>query len=499
MEGLNVKTNEDHIKVANKKILIVCWCFTIAVICQFTYMALTGMKSYSFLVFSATINLTGMGIGTYLYRKDPKHKYVKYCTFAVFYFIWSYTLISSESLRAYSFAAGFVLVFALYCERAMVRLACISATVTIVTKMFMDIAKGRIMTNGGIIEYIVMMTSMLLLFLSVGIVIGIFENNLAKSKEDMKKILEAKERQDFTSKQVNAILQKVNEDAEQISDIMERISGSSSVVSNAINEVSQGANETADEIQKESEYIMNSQQKITYSVDNCDAMSKASDDTAKVVKNGLQIVEELNSESDVVRKNTDAVYSLMKELQVESEKIAEITSLISEIADQTNLLALNASIEAARAGEAGKGFSVVADEIGSLANSTRQSTQEIGALIDGLKQKADKSSLVVEQLNKSTIKQGNLVSDTNSIFNDINENINVIIHKNNDVRGSIKEVLDSNKIIESSISNISSISDKTLSNAERTVELTGEHIKDSEEADRLVKCLALELEKLKEL
>lgn len=50
-----------------------------------------------------------------------------------------------------------------------------------------------------------------------------------------------------------------------------------------------------------------------------------------------------------------------------------------------------------------------------------------------------------------------------------------------------------------SISNILSISEKTLSNAERTVQVTGEHIKDSEEVDRLVKCLAIELEKLKEL
>lgn len=462
-------------------------------------MAFTGIKSFSLLIFSSVINLVGMGIGTFLYNKNPNDKNVKYCTFAVFYFIWSYTLLSCISISAYPFAAGFVLIFALYCERGMVRLACISATVTMVAKIVKDVIKGFIITNGGIVEYVIMLTSMLLLFFSVSIVMGIFEKNLARSNEDMKKILEAKERQDATSKKVNAMLEKVNEDTEEISDIMERISEPSAVVSNAINEVSQGANKTADEIQRESEYIMNSQKKITCSVDNCDAMSKASDDTAKVVKNGLQIVEELNSESDVVRKNTDEVYSLMKELQVESEKIAEITSLIFDIAEQTNLLALNASIEAARAGEAGKGFSVVADEIANLANSTRESTQEIGALINGLKQKADKSSLVVEQLNKSTIKQGSLVSDTNAIFNDINDNINVIINKNNDVRGSIKNVLDSNKVIESSISNISSISEKTLSNAERTVQVTEEHIKDSEEANRLVKCLAIELEKLKEL
>ena len=57
----------------------------------------------------------------------------------------------------------------------------------------------------------------------------------------------------------------------------------------------------------------------------------------------------------------------MNSLAERSRKIADIVTIVEEIAFKTNILALNAAVEAARAGETGKGFAVVAGEVRSLA------------------------------------------------------------------------------------------------------------------------------------
>src|SRR5690349_3094639 len=71
----------------------------------------------------------------------------------------------------------------------------------------------------------------------------------------------------------------------------------------------------------------------------------------------------------------------MAKIEGSSRKMADIISVIDEIASQTNLLALNAAGEAARAGEAGRGFAVVATEVRSLAQRSSQAAKDINELI----------------------------------------------------------------------------------------------------------------------
>jgi methyl-accepting chemotaxis protein len=101
-------------------------------------------------------------------------------------------------------------------------------------------------------------------------------------------------------------------------------------------------------------------------------------------------------------KSVQKSAAAMKAIAEASTKIANIITVIDEIAFQTNLLALNAAVEAARAGEQGRGFAVVANEVRHLAQRSAGAAKEIKQLIMDSTQKVEDGTQLVSH-SRSTL------------------------------------------------------------------------------------------------
>lgn len=126
---------------------------------------------------------------------------------------------------------------------------------------------------------------------------------------------------------------------------------------------------------------------ITTTVRKTAAGSKQASETVTTARG------EAEHSGEVVRQAVAA----MRQIEGSSQKVAQIITVIDEIAFQTNLLALNAGVEAARAGDAGRGFAVVASEVRALAQRSAEAAKEIKALISTSSDQVENGARLVEE------------------------------------------------------------------------------------------------------
>ena len=169
-------------------------------------------------------------------------------------------------------------------------------------------------------------------------------------------------------------------------------------------------------------------QSVSHLAGQVDAVSVQAQASAEVARQsraaaetGLAAVQESMSSINTLRDHVHETSKRIKRLGESSQEIGEITALIAEITAQTNLLAVNAAIQAASAGEAGRGFSVVAEEVGQLAERCAQAARQITTLVIAIQTDAQNAISAMERSAQSVV-EGTLLSDRAGLaLNDINQ------------------------------------------------------------------------------
>lgn len=132
-----------------------------------------------------------------------------------------------------------------------------------------------------------------------------------------------------------------------------------------------------------------------------------SESSFKELMISMDSLHALENSMNVLSEGHNLLLKQMEQLVNHSNKINEILHIIGSISQKTKILALNAAIEAARAGDHGKGFSVVANEVGVLANQTSQAVGETSVNINLIQNEISASTIMVRKETEQVLKGSN--------------------------------------------------------------------------------------------
>ena len=244
---------------------------------------------------------------------------------------------------------------------------------------------------------------------------------------------------------------------------------------------SSGVTETAASIQEISAMV-------TKNSDSAADSAKSAQETTNLAAKGQESTTKMtNSVESISKISTQFINELqgnteeINQMLVIISDINEKTKVINDIVFQTKLLSFNASVEAARAGEHGKGFSVVAEEIGNLANMSGEAATEITDLLDSslgkVKSIVDMNKTIVSSMSEKVLAEVNtgkevstncrtILDEVVSRMSSLNQAIDQIAISSDEQSTGVAEINAAVRQMDSSIGNLSQLSAKSAKDAD---------------------------------
>ena len=154
------------------------------------------------------------------------------------------------------------------------------------------------------------------------------------------------------------------------------------------------------------------------------SVAESASQATQVAQRGAQAANDSLVGMEDIRTKVEAIAENILALSEKTQQIGDIIDTVSDIAGQSNILALNAAIEAAQAGEAGKGFRVVADEVRSLSEQSRQAAAQVKVILGDIQKATNLAVMATEQGTKGVQAGSELVSHTAQTIKTLEQAVN---------------------------------------------------------------------------
>ncbi len=282
--------------------------------------------------------------------------------------------------------------------------------------------------------------------------------------------------------EVISVAGEVRRGTESVMNIVSDLNNSSEVVNGAMRNISDSTQNTAESIQTQTTMTQNIQDSIEKTIESSENMVRVAKHSGELNQQGIQVIEQLKQQSEVIAKTNSGVADSMRALQEQTNAVRSIADTIFSISSQTNLLALNASIESARAGEAGRGFAVVADEIRQLAEKTRQETESIATILGELTQNAEDAANAVSESIQATGAQDEMILRVSQNFEEMNSNVSQLITEIESIDGMLNNLSEANNRIVDNIMTLSATTEEVTASSSQAADMSIENLDHAENA-----------------
>ncbi len=179
------------------------------------------------------------------------------------------------------------------------------------------------------------------------------------------------------------------------------LGASANEISTSTSQLAASASETATAVGETTTTVDEVRQTAEISSQKARAVSDTAQRVAQISQTGRKATQDTVEGMTRIREQMTSIAESMVRLSEQSQAIGQIVATVEDLAAQSNLLAVNAAIEAAKAGEHGKGFTVVAHEVKSLAEQSKQATGQVRTILNEIQKATSAAVLATEQGSKA--------------------------------------------------------------------------------------------------
>jgi methyl-accepting chemotaxis protein len=166
-------------------------------------------------------------------------------------------------------------------------------------------------------------------------------------------------------------------------------------------QLASGASESAAAVSETTTTVEEIRQTAQLASQKARAVADSAQRAVQISHTGRKSTEDVAAGMGRIRAQMEAIAESMMRLSEQSQTIGQIIATVEDLAAQSNLLAVNAAIEAAKAGEHGRGFGVVAQEVKSLAEQSRQATDRVRTILSDIQKATTAAVMATEQGGKA--------------------------------------------------------------------------------------------------